>query len=140
MLHFVHRLAGSASSASWRAGAALAWWTLAGAATALPWIILEPATGSSPGAALSISALAEAAGPVLIGALLAAILYRSRARIPTLPAGDVAGLASRVLAPLGKTLGDVMEGTDEFTRQWQVACIALLVIALVLGATLAAGP
>jgi formate hydrogenlyase subunit 3/multisubunit Na+/H+ antiporter MnhD subunit len=140
MLHFLRRLEGVEAAARWRSGAALAWWTLAGAATALPWIVLRPATGSTPGAALSIGALAEAAAPIIASAVVTAALSASRIAIPTVPSGDVAGLADRGLAPLSRVLGKAMARTDETTRQWPVACIALLVIALVLGATLAAGP
>ena len=64
----------------------------------------------------------------------------SRARIPTVPPGDIAGVAGRPLGSLARLVGRVMEMTDETARQWSAACIALLVIALALGATLAAGP
>ncbi|MCF7991507.1 MAG: NADH/ubiquinone/plastoquinone (complex I) [Thiohalocapsa sp.] len=139
MLHFLARLAATPpGTASGRAGAQrmLAWWIMALAALLLPWTLL-PVLGLGPWQASFVAALTpaelwKALWPLLLGAVAALPLWRWGARLPPVPAGDLLV----ALAPLRGTMiatGAAIESLDIRLRQWPVAGIALLLIAVLLG-------
>ena len=84
-------------------------------------------------AALSTGAL-WALWPVLLGGVLAIGLWRSR--LPPVREGDIVvlGEADRATAVCGKTI----ESFDVWLRQWLIASLSLLSIAILLAITLMA--
>jgi formate hydrogenlyase subunit 3/multisubunit Na+/H+ antiporter MnhD subunit len=135
MLHFVRRLA-----AGWAVGAAarpapgilLPWLGLAAAALLVP-VLCFVAVGGSFGASLRWSALAKALWPVLAGALLFGGLLRWGGRLPGVPEGDVILLARRALS-LARPVGTALSRAEAALRAWPAAGLALLAVALTLGA------
>jgi len=75
----------------------------------------------------------DALWPVLIGAALALVLRRWEHRLPRLPAGDIVGAAERAFRA-SYVVGGASERADGLLRQWPMAGLSLLAIALVLGA------
>ena len=139
MLHFLRVLWRRSGLAARRSkSASIAWWALAAAATALPWLLLDPASGLSASGALGASALLDALWPMLAGAVIAGALFASKRALPSVPPGDIVA-ALPYLQPARRALGTAMESVDAFVRQWPVAGIALLLIALLLGVALGAG-
>jgi formate hydrogenlyase subunit 3/multisubunit Na+/H+ antiporter MnhD subunit len=112
------------------------WLTLAVATVLVPWLMF-PAVGS-PAEALEPAKLWDAVWPMLIGAVLAAVLWAMGDRLPRIPAGDMIvaeEAAFRASAPLGAAF----ERADRDLRQWPAAGLALLVIVLALAAAGFAG-
>jgi formate hydrogenlyase subunit 3/multisubunit Na+/H+ antiporter MnhD subunit len=135
MLHFVGRLAaGRAENASERParGILLPWLGLAAASLLVP-VLCVVAVGGSFGASLRWAALAKALWPVLAGALLFGALLRWGGRLPGIPEGDVILPARRVLR-LAAPIGPVLTRAEAALRAWPAAGIALLAVALALGA------
>jgi multicomponent Na+:H+ antiporter subunit A len=144
MLHFLDRLARVAATSpkpAAPAGLQLPWLVTAMAALLLPWL-LYPATGLGPsGAALAPGELWSGLWPVAIGGALALLLRTGLARLPQVPEGDIAqGIdpASRAARRWGRQF-DLL---DDFVRQWLVAALSLLLLAIAFGLTfvLAHGP
>jgi formate hydrogenlyase subunit 3/multisubunit Na+/H+ antiporter MnhD subunit len=135
MLHFLHRLAASASpdsaaAAPW--GIALPWMLMFVAAIGVPWTLYS-VTGMGTGYdALQPGILWAALWPLLIGAGLALGLWRWGRYLPRVPEGDivvVGQLAMRVIV----RWGDVLERAEGVLRQWPVAGLSLLTLILILG-------
>jgi formate hydrogenlyase subunit 3/multisubunit Na+/H+ antiporter MnhD subunit len=141
MLHFLRCLVrATTGDRAPAAPAALMWpWlVLASAAVAVPWILYLTTEGGSLLAAVARAPLWAALWPVLLGALLAIWLWRWGDRLPRLPAGDVvvAGEAAiRATVPWGAAI----ERADGYLRQWPMASLLLLTLAIILGAMLAWG-
>ncbi len=145
MLHFLSRLPPADSQPPNGAVAAslpLPWFATALAAVAVPWVlypVVEPMIGSGTVAqAFAPAALWSAVWPIVLGAVLFMILWRWRHRVPRLPAGDLV-----VFAPLGEGIarasGEMFERLDGRLRQWPVAGVSLLAVAIVLAVAMLAG-
>jgi formate hydrogenlyase subunit 3/multisubunit Na+/H+ antiporter MnhD subunit len=135
MLHFLQRLARSAPQSGQPtapAGLAGPWQVMALASVAVPWL-LYPFAGGHLADALTPGALFDALWPVLIGAALALALRRWENRLPHLPAGDIIGAAETAFRA-SYIVGGAAERADGLLRQWPMAGLSLLAIALVLGA------
>jgi hypothetical protein len=137
MLHFLGRLARTEATSpapTAPAGLQLPWLVTAMAALLLPWL-LYPATGlGQSGAALAPGELWSGLWPVAIGSALALLLRTGLARLPQVPEGDIAqGIdpASRAARRWGRQF-DLL---DDFVRQWLVAALSLLLLAIAFGLT-----
>jgi formate hydrogenlyase subunit 3/multisubunit Na+/H+ antiporter MnhD subunit len=150
MLHFLRRLwlsAGGIADADSSADAdsglfqrLLPWWLMALAALLLPWILVPllglGASGTWLVAMLAPPDLWKQLWPLLLGAAAALALWRWGERLPLLPPGDVLSLGAPAVRAVS-AIGAAVEVLDRGLRQWYVAGLALLIIALVLwGATL----
>jgi formate hydrogenlyase subunit 3/multisubunit Na+/H+ antiporter MnhD subunit len=135
MLHFLQRLARTAPQTEQPAaavGLAMPWQVMALASVAVPWL-LYPFAGGHLADALTPGALFDALWPVLIGAALAFVLRRWANHLPRLPAGDIVGAAETAFRA-SYIIGGASERADGLLRQWTMAGLSLLAIALVLGA------
>jgi hypothetical protein len=139
MLHFLRRLtaretAGTAASAP--SGLVWPWLAIAFAAIAVPWALF-PLTRSGPRiAALTPAALGTALWPVLAGGVFAAALWRSGLRLPSVAEGDIVGAGERWIGAAA-AWGRAVETADNWLREWPSATLALLLIAMALGALVA---
>lgn len=132
MIHFLRCLSDNAApDADARAPGVLvgAWLVMALASLVVPWMLyLEFPVDALP-KALAPEALWAALWPVLVGAVLAFVLDRSRQLLPRVPAGDI-GIALGGLKGASLAAAAGFEHSDTFLRRWPIACIALLVITL----------
>jgi len=140
MLHFLHRLA--QTTARDRAPAAAAtltgpWLVLAFAAVAVPWIVYPTIESGSLLAAVAPATLWTALWPVLIGGVLAVGLWRWVDHLPRLPMGDVV-VTGETAVGASISWGKALERADGFLRQWPVASLSLLTVAIVLGVAMLA--
>ncbi|MGH7066162.1 MAG: proton-conducting transporter membrane subunit, partial [Acetobacteraceae bacterium] len=134
MVHFLRRLAAFPRQGDEAGpGLAIPWWVMAAAAIVIPWAVLPLAGGVSRAAALAPTTLWAALWPVLIGAVLSVLLFRFGNRLPELPEGDLIAVGSR-LQPLAERAGRVFERGEGMLSRWPVAGIALLAVAILLGA------
>jgi formate hydrogenlyase subunit 3/multisubunit Na+/H+ antiporter MnhD subunit len=140
MLHFLRRLMATGTAhpaASAPAGFVWSWLVAAILALAVPWAIFPLAGVGSRSAALDLAANVAALWPILLGASLHAAAWRWRSYLPALPAGDlvvIGGAASR----RALTVSEAIEHADAWLRQWPVACLSLLGLAILLGAAMLA--
>jgi len=58
--------------------------------------------------------------------------------LPDIPEGDIA-VASEAAARASVGWGSVLEHADTVLRRWPVACLSLLIVAIILGALMFAG-
>jgi formate hydrogenlyase subunit 3/multisubunit Na+/H+ antiporter MnhD subunit len=139
VLHFLARLVAVGQVAPRSAPARLAssWLVTAVASVAIPWALYLIGMGSFS-EALAPAALWAAVWPILLGAVLALALLRW-GPLPRLPEGDIVVFASGA-EPAARTCGEAFLRLDGILRQWPVASVLLLVLVLLLGATLLAGP
>jgi len=141
MLHYLRRLMTSVAMDDSRvapATLALPWLVTAAAAVLAPWLLYVTVLGGGIADVLDLSALASAVWPILLGAVLAAALWRWGDRMPGLPAGDVV-VAARPVAGLARAIAEGFEVADVSLRRWPVAGLLLLILAAGLGAALLAG-
>lgn len=125
MVHFLRRLA-NATQASVRGTAT--WLFMAVACVVVPWwLYLAIPIGTSP-AALAPAALWASLWPVLVGGALAWAWARVAHAGPSLPAGDI-GIALVGIERAGRAIAVALERCDTVARRWQVASVALLLIA-----------
>jgi formate hydrogenlyase subunit 3/multisubunit Na+/H+ antiporter MnhD subunit len=136
MLYFLYRLAESARrDATAPTGLVRPWLLMALLSMIVPWLLYEALPIGTWHDAVSPSALWELTWPVLLGALLALGLWRSRDRLPRVPAGDIAaGLDSAVRVAV--SCGGMIERADSVLRRWPAAGVSLLVVTLLLGAAM----
>ncbi len=134
MLHFVTRLAGTASrDEETEAPTAIVrfWPAIAIGAIFVPWL-LYPAVGN-PLDAVSVAALWDGLWPIMIGAGLALALRRWGAGLPRIPEGDTV-VAAEAAFNSSFALSGFFESLDARLRRWPVASLSLLAIALLLAA------
>jgi formate hydrogenlyase subunit 3/multisubunit Na+/H+ antiporter MnhD subunit len=134
MLHFVTRLAGTASwDEETEAPTAIVrfWPAIAIGAIFAPWL-LYPAVGN-PLDAASVSTLWDGLWPILIGAALALALRRWGASLPRIPEGDTV-VAAEAAFKASFALSGFFESLDARLRRWPAASLSLLAIALLLAA------
>jgi multicomponent Na+:H+ antiporter subunit A len=141
MLHFLHRVARQApsSSTATRPGLTWPWLTTAFLSIAVPWILYPMAQSGARSGALSLGALPDALWPVLLGAIVAAGLWRSGIRAPRVPAGDIVVVGDRAARSM-VVCAKAIEHVDDLLRDWPVACLSLLLVVFLLAAALWAWP
>ena len=127
MVHFLRRLAASANAAarlSW------SWMAIAAACVVVPWWLYLSVPIGMPSSALTPPALWASLWPVLAGVALAWALARAASVMPAVPAGDI-GVALVAVGRAGTGIAAAFERGDAVARRWQVASVALLLIAAV---------
>jgi multicomponent Na+:H+ antiporter subunit A len=139
MLHFLRRLAaaGAASEKAAPAGLTLSWLAMAFAAVAIPWGSYPLADSGTRLDAIRPGTLWAALPPVLLGGVLAVGLWRSRYRLPRVPEGDIV-VAAETAVRATAAWGEAIERMDRWLRQWPVASLSLLLLAIILSAAMAA--
>ncbi len=138
MLHFLRRLAASTAAmptTSPPVGFAFPWLLMFVAAIAVPWA-LYPVTGIGLWAyALQPEILWAASWPMLIGIVPMLVLWRWGRHLPTMPEGDLIVVGERAMRK-AVTWGEGLERAEGLLRQWPVAAMMLLALALFFGETL----
>lgn len=138
MLHFVRCLRAVPapdSGATAPSGLAWPWLAMALSAVVVPWALFVGLPVGTLGAAFAPEAVWSALWPVLAGAAMAVLLTRWGDALPRIPLGDV-------VAPLGsvaraaKASGASFTQVDGVLREWPVAGVCLLAIAVALGTAL----
>lgn len=137
MMHFLRRLTVHPAPAGGTAGLGLVvpWLGLAAGSIAIPWALLPLANGGSRLAALAPAALWASFWPVLLGAALAFVLFRFRARLPALPEGDLLAFGRHV-APAAARAAEAALRVESILGRWPVAALGLLVAVILLSAGL----
>jgi formate hydrogenlyase subunit 3/multisubunit Na+/H+ antiporter MnhD subunit len=141
MLHFLHRLVLTAGRDPAEAAAArlvAPWLAMAVASVAVPWILYPFAGIGSLSNALGPAALWKVLWPILLGGVLAVGLRRWGHRLPRIPEGDVVA-ASGVAARAAAASGAALERADSLLRQWAIASLLLLMVAILLATAMLAG-
>jgi multicomponent Na+:H+ antiporter subunit A len=139
MLYFLRCLtaretAGAAASAP--SGLVWPWLAIAFAAIAVPWALFPLARSGPRIAALTPAALETALWPMLAGGVFAAVLWRSGLRLPFVAEGDIVVAGERWVGAAA-AWGRAVETADNWLREWPSATLALLLIAMALGALVA---
>jgi multicomponent Na+:H+ antiporter subunit A len=139
MLHFLRRLVQTAPQASETPppGLTRAWLIMAFAAVAVLWALYPTAESGTLLEALAPGTLWAASWPILVGGVLAAVLWRWGHRLPHVPEGDVVVVGEAAMRATA-TWGEAIERADGCPRQWPVASLALLLLVIILGATMLA--
>ncbi len=136
MLHFLRRLAATGASGFEKAapaGLTWSWLVIAFAAIAVPWSLYPLAESGTRLDAIAPGALWAALWPVLLGGVLAVGLWRSGYRLPQVPEGDIV-VAGEPAVRAAAAWGEAVERADLWLRQWPVASLSLLLLAIILGA------
>jgi hypothetical protein len=142
MLHFLLRLADTGATqtkAKLPLGLVLPWLAMALAGFKLPWLLYHATKGGALADMLAPGALWATLWQVLLGLVLAVLLHRWRHRLPRVPEGDLVAVvesAARAAIDWSKAL----ERAKGHLRQWSVAGLSLLSVAIILGAAMLAGP
>ncbi len=139
MLHFVTRLEGTAfrgEETEAPASIVRLWPAIAIGAIVIPWL-LNPAVGN-PLDAARVATVWDGLWPLVIGGALALALRPWGARLPRLPEGDTI-VAAEAAFKASFALSAFFESLDARLRQWPVATLSLLAIALLLAAMTAFG-
>ena len=141
MLHFLSRLAATEAR-----GPALPMWLLsmpwlvtALASVVVPWVLFLTVVGGTVSDVLSPAALWSSVWPVLLGALLALGLRRWGGSLSRVPEGDVVGLIVRGSTHFARDVGLVLERLDAVLREWPVAGVLLLTLAVLLAGLMQIG-
>ncbi|MFT3730493.1 MAG: proton-conducting transporter membrane subunit [Hyphomicrobium sp.] len=133
MLHFLACLSRSfpgGANAVADSGLDRPWLALTVASLVVPWLFY-PAAGGRAADFLSFTAFWKALWPVALGAAGAAWLWTSGPRLPSIPAGDI--LQGQIAAFRASfAVSSFFEYLDLRLRQWPVASLSLLAIALLL--------
>lgn len=135
MLHFMRCLAVEPVSDRPRAtplSLASTWLVLAVASVAIPWILYPLATGAARASAVAPASLWASFWPVLLGMLLATLLYSRRDRVPQTADEEMAEPANGLMHAALRC-SDVIAGGEREFRRWPVASLSLLVTAVLLG-------
>ena len=140
MLHFLRRLAATRTDDFKKAaspGLAWPWLAIAFATVAVPWAIWPLAESGTRLDALIPSELWAALWPVLLGGICAIALWRSEYRLPRVPEGDIV-VAGETAVRATRSWGEAIERADGWLRQWPVASLSLLTLAIILCAAMLA--
>jgi formate hydrogenlyase subunit 3/multisubunit Na+/H+ antiporter MnhD subunit/pimeloyl-ACP methyl ester carboxylesterase len=141
MLQFLRRLrTAPVRDASERAttGLAMSWLVTALAAVLVPSAVYFVVPIGNLSGILSPAELWTALWPILVGGLLWLGLQRWAKFLPDVPEGDIVVVAEAG-ARASVTCGAAFEQTDTFLRRWPVACLSLLILAIILGALMLGG-
>jgi len=136
MLHFLRCLrAAPVGKVGGRApsGLVMSWLLMAIAAVLVPWVLYFVVPMGDLSVALAPAALWEALWPILVGGLLWIGLGRWTQFLPDVPAGDIVVVAE-ACAKASATWGAALEHTETVLRRWPMACLSLLIVAIILGA------
>jgi formate hydrogenlyase subunit 3/multisubunit Na+/H+ antiporter MnhD subunit len=141
MLHFLRRLLMMSAHDAPRPAERLSmpWLATAFAAVAVPWTLYLTVMGGTVAEALAPTPLWSAAWPVLLGGVLAIGLWRWGGNLPEVPEGDVVVLVAEDAKGLARATGAMLERMDGALRQWPVAGVSLLAVAVVLAALMLTG-
>lgn len=142
MLHFLRRLVATSARDAPRAGASrliLPWLAMAFASVAVPWALYLTVMGGALSDAFAPASLWSAVWPVLLGGALAVGLWRWGGSLPEVPEGDVVVLVAEDAKGLARATGSMLERLDGMLRQWPVAGVSLLAVAVVLAALMLTG-
>jgi multicomponent Na+:H+ antiporter subunit A len=141
MLHFVRRVAtyhAREDDAHALAGLRWPWLLSAIAAIVVPWVLYFVLSLGAVAEILAPKALWASLWPVAVGAGFAWMLARAGNRLPQVPAGDIAVVidaGASVAVRARMTLSRI----DNVLRQWAVAGLSLLTLAVLFGWALTAG-
>ena len=138
MLHFLHTLVTTAPSDGerpLRARAVAPWLMTALAAVAVPFALFPRLELGPVSDVFAPAALGKALWPIALGALLFLALRRFGDALPRVPEGDVAALAERA-GPSIRRWAAAFERADGALRQWPVAGVSFLLVAVLLGAVM----
>ncbi|HET6197303.1 MAG TPA: complex I subunit 5 family protein [Acetobacteraceae bacterium] len=141
MAHFLYRLAVSSARHATPddpSPSSLPWLAMALASIAVPWTVYLTVMSGAVADAVAPAALWSAIWPMLLGGALA-IAQRRWGRLPRIPDGDIAGVAVAGATRLARAAGLAMEWLDRVLRQWTVAGVSLLALAVVLAALMLTG-
>jgi formate hydrogenlyase subunit 3/multisubunit Na+/H+ antiporter MnhD subunit len=136
MLHFLRCLrATPVRDASERAptGLVISWLVMALAAVLVPWVLYFAVAMGNLSGILTPAAFWAALWPILVGGLLWLGLRRWAQFLPDVPEGDIVVVAEAG-ARASAILGAALERMETFLRRWPVACLSLLIVAIILGA------
>jgi len=111
------------------------WLIMAFAAVAVPWVLYPAVESGTLFEVLSLGALWAGLWPVLIGGVLAFGLWRWGDRLPSVPEGDIV-VVGETAVRASITWGEALERADGYLRQWPVASLLLLILAIILGAAM----
>ena len=139
MLHFLYRLMQTTAQdgLALRTGSTWTWLVIACAAVAVPWALYPMAGSGTPIDTLAPGTLWASLWPVLLGTLLTVGLWGRRDRLPRVPVGDVVVAGERAMQAAA-SLGSVIDRMEGYLRQWPVASLALVALAIILGAAMLA--
>jgi hypothetical protein len=142
MLHFLCRLTVSSTASTTStapARLALPWLAMALACVVVPWAIYLTVMDGLIADAVAPATLWSAFWPCLLGGALAIGLRRLGGRLPRVPDGDIADVVVAGATRFARVIGLTLERLDEVLRQWPVAGVALVGLAVVLTAVLLTG-
>jgi hypothetical protein len=105
------------------------------AALAVPWAIYPVADAGARLAAVGLGALLSALWPVLLGSLVFGGVWSRRSKLPELPEGDIV-VAGEAAARATIGASEAIERADAWLRQWPVASLSLLTVAILLAAVM----
>jgi multicomponent Na+:H+ antiporter subunit A len=141
MMHFLHCLRNAAAREA-REGAPTGlvapWLAMAIAAVVVPWVLYFAAAIGGLSEVLSLAGFWAALWPTLVGGLFWIGLRRWAQVLPDIPEGDIV-VAGEAAARASVAWGAVLEHADTVLRRWPVACLSLLIVAIILGALMLAG-
>lgn len=141
MLHFLRRLFSVAPPEVRRpvpAGLIVPWAVVSLAGVVLPWVVYRLTWGRMPSDLQSPGTWWEALWPVLLGGVLALVLFRWGRILPPFPEGDVICYGERIARML-MGCGARADTADAWLRRWPVAGAATLLLTLVLALLLVVG-
>jgi multicomponent Na+:H+ antiporter subunit A len=133
MLHFLHLFWTTSHEADGNAFRArvLPWLVIAFTAIVLPWVMFPDIAKASLRDVFAPKEIWAALWPVLFGASLSLALLRWNYLLPRVPEGDVLVAYERSM-PVVRECGAGMERLDAYLRQWPVAGVLLLALAIIL--------
>jgi hypothetical protein len=137
MLHFVRCLIAEPVSITKAATAGLAspWLVLAAASVVIPWLLYPLATGGPRSEVLAPAALWGSTWPVLLGALLAALLYMVRDPVSYASEDQASPGGSDLVRAAGRW-SETLERLESELRQWPAASLGLVVVVILLCVTM----
>jgi hypothetical protein len=112
---------------------------MAVACVVVPWAIYLTVMDGSIADVVARATLWSAFWPCLLGGALAIGLRRVGGRLPRVPDGDIAGVVVAGATRFARAMGVLLERLDEVLRQWPVAGVALVGVAVVLTALMLTG-
>lgn len=129
MAHFLRRLANAPATGQASAPTlSAAWLAMAAASVFVPWWLYATIPIGAPSATLGLASLWSSLWPVLVGVVVALVLARGARTLPEVPAGDV-GASLLAFERLGARVAVACERAEAVVRRWQVASVALLLVA-----------
>jgi formate hydrogenlyase subunit 3/multisubunit Na+/H+ antiporter MnhD subunit len=141
MMHFLFRLAATADQApnkQARLGLVVPWLAAALLCLIVPWACYPYSGLGTPSESLAPAALWKTFWPVASGVIVALVFRRSNLRLPRIPEGDIAALGGAV-SRLAAACGALFVKVDGVLRLWTSACLALLLIVVLLTVAMRAG-